>query len=78
MIRTYKDKIISEIESLPEEYLYKLYDIIHYLKLGYLYDKKQNQQKDDPLSNLDDIVIDTGIKDLAENHDHYLYGVNEE
>jgi hypothetical protein len=78
MIRTYKDKIISEIESLPEEYLYKLYDIIHYLKLGYLYDKNQNKQKDDPLSNLDDIVIDTGIKDLAENHDHYLYGVNKE
>jgi hypothetical protein len=24
--------------------------------------------------NLEDIAVDTGITDFAENHDHYLYG----
>lgn len=27
------------------------------------------------LKNIDNIAVDTGIKDLAENHDHYLYGL---
>lgn len=25
--------------------------------------------------NLDNIAVDTGIKDFALNHDHYLYGI---
>lgn len=27
------------------------------------------------LENIDEYAVETGIKDLAENHDHYLYGV---
>lgn len=26
------------------------------------------------LDNIDQYAVETGIKDLAENHDHYLYG----
>jgi excisionase family DNA binding protein len=29
----------------------------------------------DPLFTLHKYAIETGIKDLAQNHDHYLYGV---
>jgi len=31
---------------------------------------------DDPWDSLDidEIAVDTGIEDFAENHDHYLYG----
>ena len=29
----------------------------------------------DPLLTLPELAIETGIKDLAQNHDHYLYGV---
>ena len=29
----------------------------------------------DPLFDLRNIAVETGIKDLAEHHDHYLYGV---
>ncbi len=28
----------------------------------------------DFLENIDKYAVETGIKDLAENHDHYLYG----
>ena len=30
------------------------------------------------LENIDEYAVETGIKDLAENHDHYLYGVPKE
>jgi len=32
--------------------------------------------EDDPWDHLDieEIAVDTGIKDFAKNHDHYLYG----
>ncbi len=25
--------------------------------------------------NIDEVAVDTGIKDFAENHDYYLYGI---
>ena len=28
------------------------------------------------VNNIENHAIDTGIPDLAENHDHYLYGLN--
>ena len=30
---------------------------------------------DDPLATIDQLAVKTGIKDLAEHHDHYLYGI---
>ena len=30
---------------------------------------------DDPLVSIDQLAVETGIKDLAEQHDHYLYGI---
>ncbi len=38
--------------------------------------KQENVEANDPWDNLniEDIAVDTGIEDLAENHDHYLYG----
>lgn len=32
-------------------------------------------EKEDPFFNLHRLAIETGIKDLAQNHDHYLYGI---
>jgi hypothetical protein len=39
--------------------------------------KKQTRKKQtqDPWDSLGDNAIDLGINDLAEQHDHYLYGV---
>ncbi|QTA93246.1 hypothetical protein [Desulfonema magnum] len=38
--------------------------------------KKKTSAHDDPWDSLDieEIAVDTGIEDFAENHDHYLYG----
>ena len=67
-------KIIEEIKDIPEENLPKLLEIIHYLKIGILINRVK-KKKIEPLLDIDDIAIETGISDLAENHDYYLYGV---
>jgi len=77
----YEQRIIEEIQDLPEEEIPKLLDMLHYLKEGILSDRKKKEAKDiandmgDPLLDLEDIAIETGIPDLAQHHDHYLYGV---
>ena len=30
----------------------------------------------DPLFDLRKVAVETGVKDLAEHHDHYFYGVS--
>jgi len=73
----YKKRIIDELRDLPDEDMPKLLDIIHYLKEGILSDRKKKETKEssESLLNLEDIAVETGISDLAEHHDHYLYGV---
>ena len=60
-IAKYLDKHVDEIVAKIEEGV----------------SKGQQAIEDDPWDNLDfdQIAVDTGISDFAENHDHYLYGV---
>ncbi len=76
----YEKKIIEELQDIPDEDIPKILEIIHYLKEGILSDKKRKKSKKirDPLLDIEDIAVDTGIPDLAEHHDHYLYGVPKE
>ena len=73
----YKDEIIKELQDIPAEDMPKLLEIIHYLKTGMKESKKKEKVRKgkDPLFGLKDIAVETGIKDLAEHHDYYLYGV---
>ncbi len=74
----YKDRIIEELKDMPNEDMPKLLEIIHYLKTGMKESKKKEKAKKgkDSLFGLKDIAVETGIKDLAEHHDHYLYEVS--
>ena len=74
----YKDKIIKELQDIPNEDMPKLLEIIHCLKTGMKENIKKVSAKKgkDPLFDLRNIAVETGIKDLAEHHDHYLYGVS--
>jgi len=73
----YKNRIIEELKDIPDEDMPKLLEIIHYIKTGLKESRKKVRVKKgkDPLFDLKDIAVETGIKDLAEHHDHYLYGV---
>lgn len=72
----YREEIIKELQDIPEEEMPKILEIIHYLKTGIMAGKKAKTKKGrDPLLDLKNIAVETGIRDLAEHHDHYLYGV---
>lgn len=46
--------------------------------ISYELKKELNEnEENDPWDslNIDEIAVDTGIEDFAENHDHYLYGI---
>ena len=74
----YKDEIIKELQDIPDEDMPKLLEIVHYLKTGMKESRKKVRVKKgkDPLFDLRKVAVETGIKDLAEHHDHYLYGVS--
>jgi hypothetical protein len=38
--------------------------------------KMKPKKRSNALTDVDKIAIETGIQDLAEHHDHYLYGVS--
>ncbi len=74
----YKEEIIKELQDIPERDMPKLIEIIRYLKAGIKKSRKRGKVKKekDPLLDLRDVAVETGIKDLAEHHDHYLYGIS--
>ena len=49
---------------------------IYHLLLTSQYFIMPVKKEKDTLLDLRDIAVETGIKDLAEHHDHYLYGVD--
>ncbi|MBI4650834.1 hypothetical protein HY745_06030 [Candidatus Desantisbacteria bacterium] len=73
----YREKVIKELQNIPDEVMPKLLKVIHCLKSN-IKKRKRNikiKKKKDPLFELGNIAVETGIKDLAENHNFYLYGV---
>ncbi len=70
---------INVSEIVPNEKIVRLITKIEeiFVKEGVSCEvRKKMPAYDDPWDNLDidEIAVDTGIKDFAENHDHYLYG----
>ena len=74
----YKEEIIKELQDIQEKDMPKLLEIIHYLKNGIKKrgKKAKVKKKREPLWDLKKIAVETGIKDLAEHHDQYLYGIS--
>ena len=74
---TVKQRLINELEGLPQEVQEKILKIVHFLKREILTssETKPGRKKIDALSEVDRVSIETGIADLADQHDHYLYGV---
>jgi hypothetical protein len=68
-----KQQIYQLIESLPAERLPKLLNFLKYLLQP---DKSGSTTSVAPIYQVHHYAADTGIPDLAAQHDHYLYGVN--
>ncbi len=74
---TVKQQLINELEGLPQEAQEKILKLVHFLKREILTSSvtKPGRKKVNALTEMDSVSIETGIADLAAQHDHYLYGV---
>ncbi len=68
-----KQQIYQIIESLSMEHLSRLH---HFLRTLLQPKPVTPTMKVAPIYQLHHHAVDTGITDLAENHDHYLYGAD--
>ena len=75
---TVKQQLMKEIEDLPVDAQEKVLKLVHFVKeeILVLRGKIFTEKKGNALADVDQIAIETGIQDLAEHHDHYLYGVS--
>ena len=74
---TVKQQLINELEGLPPEVQKKILKMVHFLKREILAssEAKPGRKRVNPLLEVDSLSVETGIADLAAQHDHYLYGV---
>ena len=74
---TVKQQLINELEGLPQEAQKKILKLVHFLKREILTssETKPGRKRVNALLEVDSLSIETGIADLAAQHDHYLYGV---
>lgn len=71
-----QEKIYKELELIPEDKKSLLLNIIK--KFRKSIKAKELKNKKNTMLELDKLSIETGIEDLAENHDYYLYGLKRE
>jgi len=69
---TIKELIQAELERVPEDKLEQVYSIIKD------FNQKAQEEADDDWEALENLLeecqVETGISDLAQQHDHYLHG----
>jgi len=75
---TVKQQLMKEIEDLPLDAQEKVLKLVNFVKeeILVLREKIFTEKKGNALADVDKIAIETGIQDLAEHHDHYLYGIS--
>ena len=68
-----KQQIYQLVESLPGE---RLPDLLRFLKQLLQVTESKDTADTAPIFQIHHHAIDTGIPDLAAQHDHYLYGTD--
>lgn len=74
MSATIKEQLIKEIEELPYDAQEKILKLVHFMREEIFMPEKVKSKDINAISDMDKIVIETGIPDLSYQHDHYLYG----
>jgi hypothetical protein len=72
----HKEKILRELEDFPPTKLPIILKLIRLLKDELVVSEPRAERVGNALIEIDQLAIETGITDLAENHDYYLYGVS--
>lgn len=75
---TVQQQLINELQGLPQEAQKQILKLVHFLKREILasQERKPGRKTANALLEVDNLSIETGIADLAGQHDHYLYGVS--
>lgn len=68
-----KQQIYQLVESLPGE---RLPDLLRFLKQLLQVTESKDAADTAPIFQIHQYAVDTGIPDLAAQHDHYLYGTD--
>jgi len=68
-----KKQIYQIIEALPGE---RLPDLLRFLKQFLQLTKSEANTTATPIYQIHQHAVDTGVPDLAAQHDHYLYGTS--
>lgn len=71
----YEKEILRELRGISHAKLPAVLKLIHLVKDELLSVSKQKKKRANAMVDVDKFAIETGITDLAKNHDHYLYGV---
>lgn len=73
-----QQQLCHEIEMLPLAIQEKVLEVVHALKTtrDTPLPSKSTSNQLTTLADLDLLALDTGINDLASQHDHYLYGLS--
>lgn len=72
-----RQEVLKLVEQLPEQKLPVLAEFIQLLVSQRVTENGSDEEFDEGQKELLDLLnycVDTGITDLARNHDHYLYG----
>lgn len=70
-----KKQIYQIIETLPVE---RLPDLLHFLKQFLQPSKSEQVPNIPPIYQIHHQAVDTGVPDLAAQHDRYLYGTSKD
>ena len=73
--KVYKDTIMNTVEAIFENGVFRPVQRVDMKEGERVEIQIISDDERDPAFDLADIAMDTGITDLAENIDHYLYGL---
>jgi hypothetical protein len=72
-----QQQLYNEMETLPIDAQEKILKMVHFMKTEIFTQAAKSKPKKKQLTtlaDLDSVAVETGINDLASQHDHYLYG----
>jgi hypothetical protein len=76
MSTTKQEQVLQSLSGVSRDDIDRMIRVLRYLRSGFRRSRRKATQTD-PLYNLKACTVETGIRDLAEHHDKYLYGNKE-
>ena len=75
MSTTSQQQLLQSLSDVSKDDIDRMIRVLKYLKSGFRGSPRPaKRQRPDPLLDLESSTMETGIPDLAEQHDAYLYG----